>query len=198
MIALLIVANSRPAYLAQVLDSLPLLHPAHMFIQNDDEHAGMAANIQLGWQRALEAPWDYLLHWEDDMVLLRKPPLQVIANTLYMNPQVANIILKRQPWNDLEQQLGCVHEAIRVSAATHIQHWPTATHDGWGEHDHIFSLNPCLIPRHIVERGWPVGNEAEATAKLLADEYTFGVWGQPYDDPYIEHIGQERGPGWRL
>ncbi len=196
MIQLVVVANNRPDTLkhtvAALAEHLPDLYTKG-FVCNDTDQRGMAANIQTAWTRALDIPgWHYLAHWEDDMKLLRLPPLQQIVNTLYNNPQVANIILKRQPWNYIETATGCVHEAIRQSADTHIQH------DLWGEHDYIFSLNPCLIPRRIVERGWPAGNEAEMTAKLKADGYTFGVWGHPHDEPWIEHIGYERGPGWRL
>lgn len=194
MIQLVVVANNRPDTLKHttisLAEHLPDLY-ANGFVCNDTDQRGMAANIQTAWTRALEKPWDYLCHWEDDMKLLRPPPLQEITEVLDANPLLANMILKRQPWNALEQDLGCVHEAIRVSSV-HIQH------ELYGEHDHIFSLNPCLIPRRIVERGWPLGNEAEMSAKLKADGFTFGVWGRPYDEPWIEHIGYERGPGWKL
>lgn len=198
MIQLLVVANNRPDYLAKTLTSvakyLPGMDP---IVQNDTYNVGMARNIAEGWTRALEREWDYLLHWEDDMELLDYLPLEAAIKALESRPHVANMIFKRQPWSAVEWEIGCVHETIKREAPNYVNHGT------WGEHDHIFSLNPCLIPRRIVERGWPsgplgIGNEAGMTARLLADGYTFGVWGQPFDKPLIDHIGHERGPGWKL
>lgn len=193
MIQLLIVANNRPKYLNKVLMSLQKYHQSiEPIIQDDTNHAGMAANIQAGWTRVLEREWDYLFHTEEDMVLLASLPFDDAIEALKSHPHVANMIFQRQPWNDIEQQAGGVHVAIAALAPNYINH------ETWGEHDHIFSLNPCLIPRHIVEMGWPVGNEAEQTRRLLDRGHTFGVWGQPTDPPLVDHIGVERGPGWKL
>ena len=194
MIQLLVVANNRPEYLAKVEASLAQFFTYDMFLLQDDvEHKGMAANIQAGWNLALEWPgWEYLFHIEDDMVLLERPPILAACEALRTHPHVANMIFQRQPWNDTERQAGGVHAAIAALAPNYIDHGT------WGEHDHIFSLNPCLIPRRIVERGWPAGNEAEMTSKLLADGHTFGIWGTAKDKPLIDHIGVERGPGWKL
>lgn len=192
-IVLLVVANNRPEYLTRILVSIDkylTAMPSH--IQDDVDHQGMAVNIQAGWSHMLQWDWDFLLHMEDDMELLAPLPLYGAAEALCKRPHVANMIFQRQPWNDIEREAGGVHAAIKKLAPNYIDHGT------WGEHDHIFSLNPCLIPRHIVERGWPKGNEAEMTAKLLADGYTFGIWGQPTDAPIIDHIGIERGPGWKL
>lgn len=194
MIQLLIVANNRPDYLIRVRDSLREHLPQDLqltcWIQNDDKHQGMAANIQAGWSAVLQYDWDYLLHWEDDMVLLRPPPLDAMIEALETHPQVANLMLKRQPWNSIEEEAGDVVRAIQMLA-------PNSFDMGrWVMHDHIFSLNPCLIPRHIVEKGWPAGNEAQMTADLLSEGWMFGAWNDP--EPYLDHIGVERGPGWKL
>lgn len=195
MIQLLIISNNRAQYLEQVFKSLDKHLPgfaSKAIVQNDDDYAGMAANIQRGWARALENDWAYLLHFEDDMLLIRKPSLDLMVEALDAHPNVANMMLKRQPWNDIEQDAGDVLGAIRGLAKTYVDHGT------WAAHDHIFSLNPCLIPRRIVEKGWPAGNEQEQTERLRKEGYLFGCWGSIKSPPVISHIGYERGPGWRL
>lgn len=189
----LIVANNRPEYLRQVIDSISTFLPIGIdwITQNDTNHEGMAANVQAGWQAALaQGDWDYLLHWEDDMVATRLIPIHEAVRSLQIHCW-ANIIFQRQPWNELEQKTGSVAAAIEASASYYEYHGESAGHD------HIFSLNPCLIRRSVVEMGWPEGNEAQMTERLKAQGYRFGVW-DPLGPPYIDHIGYERGPGWRL
>jgi hypothetical protein len=65
-------------------------------------------------------------------------------------------------------------------------------------HTRCFSLNPCLIPRAVLELGWPDGNEAEMTTLLVSKGYRFAVWGSRQDGPRVEHTGQNRAAGWRL
>lgn len=192
MIACVIVANNRPDYLEATLAAVKAHHPElQPIIVNDALHEGMAVNVARAWQIALSGPRpEFLFHLEDDMVIQQPLPLHEAAAILRGHPHIANIIFQRQPWNDIEHEAGGVHAAIAKLSEYYRQH---AT---WAEHDHIFSLNPCLIPRHILEMGWPTGNEAEMTARLKG--YRFGIWGHPEDAPLIEHIGYERGPGWQL
>jgi hypothetical protein len=66
------------------------------------------------------------------------------------------------------------------------------------EHKRIFSLNPCVIPRRVLDLGWPDGNEAEMTTNLVASGYRFAFYGKRDDPPRVIHVGAERGIGWRL
>lgn len=188
-----VVANNRPEYLARTLESLLENLPVPVaFVQNDDDHAGMAKNVSRAWERALESDADWFLHWEDDMVLRRPPPLHRMMYAV-QGYDLANMILKRDPWfHPIEVETGDVLSAIAVQAEHPVQHV------GFLQHDLIFSLNPCLIPRHIMELGWDTDNEAGMTVRTKALGYTYGIWGRPGEEPYLEHIGHERGPGWKL
>jgi hypothetical protein len=66
------------------------------------------------------------------------------------------------------------------------------------QHRQIFSLNPCLIPARTLRMGWPAGNEAEFTMHCLADDKVFAFYGKREDAPRVEHVGVERGTGWKL
>lgn len=201
MIHCIICANSRPQYLRQVIDSLIEYHADIPYsVVNDSNHEGMAANVQHGFDEFLTTDADYCLWLEDDMVLLKQLPLDAAVTVLESNPRLAQMCFRREPWwgsppeMQLGDQLAAITQQANMSAST-----PTHT-----EHDFLFSLNPCLIPRRIIELGWPagelgIGNESGMTRKLLNLHYVFGSWGQPYDGQvWARHIGEQRGEGWRL
>lgn len=195
-----IVANNRPEYLEEVYAALRQHHPIIRGVTvNDDHHEGMAVNVNRAWDWALAQNTKYVLHLEDDMKLLAPLPLRAAIRTLDQHPMVAQMVFKRHPWwgSPIEQRTGDVLSAITEQSVTVIEH------DTWTEYDGIFSLNPCIIPRRILQMGWPsgplgVGNESGMTKKLLAGGYTFGMWGHIGDEPYIEHIGHQRGEHWAL
>lgn len=195
MIQLLIAGMRRP-YLTACEDAWgtyhPDLHAAHIQY-HDDDHLGMAQAIGTAWQQALEwDDWDHLLFCEEDMILERPLPLDQAVTVLESDPGLAQMLFQRQPWNALEEQTGSVLGAIRELATEYHPHRT------WASHNHIFSLNPCLIPRRIIELGWPAGNEAQMTQQLLEAGYLFGCWGTPHSPPLVQHVGVERGEGWKL
>jgi hypothetical protein len=201
MIGCVVVANSRPGYLNQVLGSLDRFHPELVpVVVNDDDHVGMAANVQRAWDVFLASDADYLLHMEDDMELVGYLPLRQAALALDEDEFLAQMCFRREPWpgSPLEMQFGDQLAAI-CAQADDIE--VTATHT---IHDFLFSLNPSLIPRRIVEMGWPagplgVGNEAGMTARLRSAGFRFGSWGRYGDGKvWARHIGHLRGAGWAL
>jgi len=106
---------------------------------------------------------------------------------------LAQVVLKRQPWSQEEQAAGGFIEQHPDDYTDHH-----AGQLSWVSHQRFFSLNPCLIPRHILEVGWPDGNEAEMTSTLVEMGYRFAFYGDRADPPRVEHIAAVRGTGWRL
>lgn len=201
MIACVVVANSRPAYLALVLAALGEHHPElEPVVVNDDNREGMAANVQRAWDAFLATDADYLLHMEDDMQIVAPMPLSDAVWELEADESLAQMCFRREPWwgAPIEMERGDQLAAICTQAH---DVWRTPTHT---IHDWLFSLNPCLIPRRVVELGWPsgplgVGNESGMTTMLLNLGYRFGSWGHPGDGQvWARHIGVTRGDGWKL
>lgn len=149
---------------------------------------GLAAAVQSGWAD-LPADVGYVFHLETDFVIVDPVDVDEMADTLDANPMLAQLVLKRQPWSPEECQAGGIIEC-------HPEDY--TTRPGWVEHKRIFSLNPCLIPRRVVDMGWPAGNEAEQTERLVGEGWRFGFWGARHDPPVVLHIGAERAPGWKL
>lgn len=203
VIQLVVAGMHRDQYLHQTRDRLSDYHP-QLFATRIESHdtvgLGMARGIQAAWDLALRQEWDYLLHWEEDMLPTRPAPLDDAVAVLEAHPHVAQMLFQRAPWwgSDPEMQTGSVLGGMLTVAPDKV-----VQRDGWAEQTHIFSLNPCLIPRRVVELGWPegplgIGNESGMTIRLLALGMSFGVWTPADGLTYAEHIGHERGTGWKL
>lgn len=223
MIALLVIGNGRLEMLNQAVDAaLSHLPPMdHLLMVDDSGDRGVARDLartypdftieshvtNLGMARAVQAGFD-LVHdtdaefvfWlEEDMVLTAAPPVDDAIAVLETHPRVAQMYFRRGPQHPLEIECGCVLEAMCVQASE------SRVHERWTEQTHIFAMGPCLIPRRVLEVGWPagpigVGNEAGMTDRLAAKGFRFGAWGTPGDGQvWHDHIGYgARGAAWQL
>jgi hypothetical protein len=166
---------------------------------DDAQHAlGMAGAVRAGFQWALDQECDYALWIEEDFVFLDRVPLPEMVAILDRAPQLAQVVLKRGPWSPAERAAGGIIEMAPDRyidrsfgpGCEHVEH-------GWVG-DCGFSLNPCVIPRRVLELGWPDGNEAEMSQQLVDAGLSFAFYGRRQDPPRCEHVGAVRGDGWRL
>lgn len=160
-----------------------------------DHHLGLAGNVRAAWQWAIDMDCDYLFHVEEDFLFTAPVDLAALQLVLESEPRLAQVVLKRQPWSPPEIAAGGIIEQD-PGAYIEVHKWGRSLK--WVEHRKIFSLNPCLIPRKILELGWPAGNEAEMTRRCLDAGYRFAFYGGKTDPPKVEHIGAQRSHGWRL
>lgn len=208
-VALVVVGDGRYEYLECCLESIRrhAIYPFTFYRIVDDsgtgdrvapppgwdlvahpERRGLAGAVQSAWA-GLPADVEYVLHVEEDFLLTAPLDIDGMAATLKEHGRLAQLVLKRQPWSPEEQAAGGIME---------MTPWEYVQRDGWVEHSRIFSLNPCLIPRAVIDLGWPDGNEAEMTSRLIADGWSFGFWGRRDDQPRCIHIGARRSAQWKL
>lgn len=171
---------------------------AHEIFDDRYHEYGMAGNVQRGFDWAVERQADYVLWVEEDMRFERRVPLREMRDILASHPHLAQCVLKRHPWSHEEVRAG---GQMETDPSAYTQH--SDAHHTWVEHQTLFSLNPCLIPCEVVELGWPsgqlgVGNESGMTKKCLDLGLSFAYYGARHDDPYVRHVGHQRGEGWRL
>jgi len=148
---------------------------------------GLAANLARGWAQLPDEGW--VLHVEEDFVL-SDAPVDDMAAALTDRPDVANMVLLRQPWNDAEKRAGSV---------LNVRPQEYAERDTWLEHSLGFWLNPCVY-RASLAHELTAGVEADLTAQCRVRGMTFGYWGGMDDEPRCRHIGHEGGmgsPGWK-
>lgn len=151
---------------------------------------GLAGAVQSLWDTALRTGCDYLFHLEGDWTFNEPIDLDDLVQVIEKDPGLAQVVLQRQALTPDE------HEAGGVAAHDHWVQQPE-----WVEQTDIFSLNPCLIPRWVLEFGWPagplgVGNETGMTR--LLDGYRFAFYGRKDSAPQVCHIGSYRADGWML
>jgi len=194
---LLLINDGRYEYgwkcLVSALGFLP--RPEQIVVVDDVSHElGFAGAIQHGWDQILETDTELLFHLEADFVFERYVDLEAMAS-LVRDPHVAQVALKRQPWNPLEHEAGGIVELDpdAFEEGRHNGHAYTA-------HRKFFTTNPCLYRRDIAERGWPQEERSEGkfSIELFKDPHVVSAfWGRKFDEPAVSHVGDVRaGKGY--
>ncbi len=181
----IIVDDSGDAEYAAWLDGLGAQVVHH------PERQGLAAAVRTGWTEALKTDAEFVWHHEDDFTLTMPVEIHAMARVLCLHPYLAQLVLKRQPWSEEEITAG---GQIEVAPGDYVDR------HGFVEHGRLFSFNPCLIPRHVVELALQEpsdGLERGVTDTLTRHLYRFAYWGARDDPPRCHHIGEHRSAGYR-
>lgn len=187
-VCLLLIDDGREDYRDRCLDSAAEhLPPLDVMVEvsDPDHRLGFAGAIQAGWDGVLESGADYVFHLESDFLFEAPVPLGRMLHLLDIKPHLAQVALKRQPWNHEEKAAGGICELH-----------PTAYLDRgqWTEHRRHFTTNPCLYRTALCERGWPQRPDSEGHfgIALRAEGFCFAYWGAPTAAPRVRHIGRHR------
>lgn len=190
-VALLTIEDGRTGYheksWASLREQLPDVD--HIVSVDDSDHKlGFAGAVATGWAMALETDAEYIAHCELDFIYLRPVPLDSITAVLKAHPYLVQMALLRGPVNEQERAAGGVIEQ-------HPESYTTVRWNGcaWREHRRHVTTNPCVWPRWVVERGWPLIDQSEGHfgIQLFNEDPTrrAAYWGTSVD---IEHIGDVR------
>lgn len=150
--------------------------------------SGLTANLAQAWATLGDDEWCF--HVEEDFLIL-EAPLDDMADTLEAFPQVAQMVLVRQPISPEEQRAGS------VLGGQHMRgRWEDM--GGWVSHRQGFWLNPFVAHSRTLKALTP-GVEKELTCQALQQGWRMAYWGSPEDDPRCVHIGTVGGmhsEGW--
>lgn len=204
-LALLVIGNGRLDYLRQAVDSLEVEADHYLMVDDSGDrevartldreypdfeiahhptNLGMAAAVQRGWKMALAWDATHVLHWEEDFTQQKPLPITEAIGILDAQRDISQILFQRQPLTPAEHEAGSV---VGAMGPVYLGVWALQRH--------IFSLNPCIIPRRTLELGWPAGNEREMTERILDRGWSMGVW---LEGPLVHHIGDSRAKNWQL
>ena len=158
---------------------------------------GLAGAIQSGWNCALQHNIEYIFHLEEDFTFNEKCDLNMMVNFLECHPEYAELCLQRQAWSQEE-----IDGARWYGDSPLYTNMQDDTFE-WFEHKELFSVNPCIIPRRILELEWPsgpigIGNEDGFTQRCLDNDYKFAMLYHKEHTPMVHHIGGSRSEGWSL
>jgi hypothetical protein len=168
-------------------------HPEWTLINHPSgERQGFAGAIRCAWAHLRrESIADFVFHLEDDFTFNRPLDLTNLAEVLAKRPGLAQVALRRQPWNDAERRAGGIIEQHPEDYVTHLD----ATDNVWLEHRRFFTTNPCLYRMSLLHMfDWPEGAESEGRfgIELRNHGFHFAYWGPREDPPWVHHIGAER------
>ena len=160
-----------------------------------DQNLGLSGSIKSLWNAAHAQGADYIFHVEEDFTFNESVNInsliQILDNEEFRFAQVA---LKRQPWNAEEVQAGGFMQADRES---YDDSWGNNKLK-WTTHKKLFTLNPSLYPRWVIDIGWGQGwGEREFSDKLFSDINVMCCFiGTVDDPPLVHHTGTYRGKNW--
>jgi hypothetical protein len=166
-------------------------------IKSTGRRSGFGAAVRSARSWLFEHDRNPFTWWhEDDFVLTRDIDLHAMMRVLNERPQLTQLALRRQPWNEQEKAAGGV-----------VEQYPGDFHEWsngdatWLEHRRWFTTNPALLPRWIIDDTiWPLGANSEGHygLALFRDPTLYsGFWGSLASGEWCEHIGRERiGTGY--
>jgi hypothetical protein len=166
---------------------------------NAGRRQGFGGAIRAAWQRlALTSEAAWVFHLEQDFTFNQPVDLAELVAVMQDHPHLAQMALRRQPWNAEEVAAGGVVELHPEAFEEHRDERGRR----WLEHRQFFTTNPCLYRIGLCRRGWPEGERSEGvfTRQLLdsgvsdiyPDGRRFGYWGARDSGTWVEHIGQTR------
>lgn len=186
-----------PSYASQLDELYPGWHLIH-----HPERRGLGAAVRSAWSAMLETDADFIFHCEEDFIYPIATDLLPLTQILEYRPHLSQLVLKRQPWSPEELAAGDVFERAPFEYYDH-----TWTGLDWLEHLngnstlHVFSFNPFLAPREVIELAVSDDSSAmlerDVTDLLREHNYNFGFYGNRNDAPRCWHIGVQRSAGYR-
>lgn len=167
-------------------------------IQHPEGRRGFGGAIRAAWawlRRHSEAR--FVFHLEDDFTFERAVDLDRMVGVLESRPELVQLALRRQAWNEAERAAGGVIE-LRPEAYLERE---TPLYGKWLEHREFFTTNPSLYRLELVRaRAWPAGPHSEGlfSLELFTDpDLRCGYWGARTQPPWVHHIGAGRaGEGY--
>ena len=161
---------------------------------------GFGGAYRNAWRYLTQCHEPYVFSTEDDFTFNRDVDLREMVGVLEGRPHVAQLALRRQPWNEEERAAGGIveqhpHDFIDRDYWLHGR-WPVE----YLEHRRFWTTNPSLFRRSLCSREWPEAEHSEGvfTHQLLADpDLRFAFWGARDSGEWVTHIGNERvGTGY--
>jgi hypothetical protein len=209
-IAVLLIGDGRNATRAATVDSFAArVHGYRLrgVVQVDDKAhlLGFAGAIEAGWaalrarvqsarRQGQPAPWDYVLHLEEDWEFLRDVDVREMAAVLDADAGLVQCALRREPVNDTERKAGGVIEA-----------WPheyeprMAGDVPYLRHSLFFTTNPSLYRSELTEHeAWPQEPRSEDAfgRYLVGRGFAFAFLGERTEPVYLRHTGERTGTGY--
>lgn len=163
------------------------------------ERSGFGGAIRSAWSHLRAFPGDerFVFHLEEDFLFNRQVPLDEFARVLDEKRHLAQMALRRQPWNPVERAAGGV---VELNPHDYVQ-----ANDlkgaVWLEHRLFWTTNPSLYRMALLaDHEWPEGEDSEGMFTIHLREdlgLRFAYWGARDSGEHVHHIGHHKtGTGY--
>jgi len=137
---------------------------------------------------------DYILHTEDDYVLLNEINIKNVVDILDSDNNICQVHFIRQPWTKDEEDSGsvlrhCEKNGFKLTEKNNEQ-------DSWVEHRSYFTFGPSIYRKDIcyIEKDLDNNPELALTYKIFSDpNIKNATLGKIDDQNLVEHIGVIKG-----
>lgn len=187
--------------------ALAARYPDWRHIDAGPQRAGCAEAFRSCWRQLRQhSTADKVFLIEGDFEFFRPVDLDDMAALLDARPYLAEVALRRQPWNDLEIAAGGIVEQ-------HPEWYTDCSDDAgrqWLEQSAFFTTNCPLFRRSLFDVEWPghiPGQYSEGTfhqrlvtqgtPEVPGDAVRYAYWGSRESGVWVHHIGEQRaGTGY--
>lgn len=163
-------------------------------ILREDWNKGISQAYKYFYEIAKNINCEYVLHTEDDYVLLKKIDIQNVINILNSDNNIVQVNFVRQPWTKEEEESGGVLKNCQRIGYTMTQ--KNNDKNSWVEHRSYFTFGPSIYRKEICFVDTEIGNNPERamTYSLFADvNKKTATLGTIDDKNLVEHIGFVKG-----
>ena len=137
---------------------------------------------------------EYILHTEDDYVLLNTVNIDDAISILESDSNIVQVHFIRQPWTKDEEDAGSVLRNCEKNGFKLVQKNNDKSY--WVEHRSYFTFGPSIYKKEIcyVERDLDFNPELALTVRLFLDKNKkTATYGKIDDKNFVEHIGVIKG-----
>ena len=172
-------------------DWLKAEYPSATVVRYSEQNLGYTKTMQNCFDQVILSGCDYVLHTEDDFLLKDKLDINLVAEILDNNEDLAQIVFKRPPVYVWEKVGIDVIDSIRKAG------YPIEYREDKrfiAVNTFYWSANPNLYPIKIAHLGWPdrARSEKAFSEKVFASGYKSSYLGTENDEPITSHIGHYR------
>lgn len=172
-------------------DWLKAEYPSATVVRYSEQNLGYTKTMQNCFDQAILSGCDYVLHTEDDFVLKSKLDINLVAEILNNNEDLAQIVFKRSPVYEWEYSGIDIIDSIRKRGyqIEHREDRKTISVNSF-----YWSANPNIYPIKVAHLGWPdeTGSELVFSKKVFALGYRSAYLGTENDEPVVDHTGYYR------
>lgn len=181
-------------WLSETYQNAKIFSLAEEFVLGKTWDSGIRKAYEYFYEIAKTVDCDYILHTEDDYVLLNNININDVIEILDSDSNICQVHFIRQPWTKDEEDAGsvlrhCEKNGFKLTEKNNSKNC-------WVEHRSYFTFGPSIYKKDIcyIEKSLDSNPELAMTYKIFSDlNKKNATLGKIDDKNLVEHIGVIKG-----